>query len=346
MIDPISNRLAAAGSHEDDYYNFEQVDTYLTAPPKPPHPDTPKYLWPGQTADEEDEEAESDLLMLLGTLKAKVVSDRPVGVKEFYDCLVCADDGEEEEKVWSVMSTWLRKQNKLVEIEEKIEEVKVRGQPTPTLSSAQGKRLQDKLHASRNWNIMERWQQDKFESAMIARSHHKDMGDEDWKRSEVVDQLLEDYRYIARHGDKEILLLDQSSASKADSSSGGSDDESMHASTAALTTAMMRTVCCPSRRSAVCRSRCWSGTSGGSEKKGAEREATGGSQTLSDYMKVEPKLRPLHTYTLTINLFLNLSAQRSSPHTTALSLTPLNSLMALLYPRNDKLQAMVKGGGG
>ncbi len=213
MIDPISNRLAPAGSHEDDYYNFDQVDTYLTAPPKPPHPDTAKYLWPGQTADEEDEEAESDLLMLLGTLKAKVVSDRPVGVKEFYDCLVCADDGEEEEKQWAVMATWLRKQNKLIEVEEKVEEVKIRGQPTPTFSSAPGKRLQEKLHASRDWKVMERWQQDKHDASMIARSHHRDTGDEDWKRSEAVDQMLEDFQYIARRGDQEVLLLDQSAVS-------------------------------------------------------------------------------------------------------------------------------------
>ncbi len=76
-------------------------------------------------------------------------------------------------------------------------------------------------------------------------------------------------------------------------------------------------------------------------KKKKESQRLKGNKALPDYLQVEPLLRPLHTYTITMNVFLNLSAQRSSPNSTALSLTPLNSLMAVLYPLNDKLQAMV-----
>ena len=350
MIDPVSNRLAPAGSHDDEYYKFEQVDTYITAPPKPPHPDTAKYLWPGQTTVEADEEGgeDSDLMMLLGTLKTKVVSDRPVGVKEFYDCLVCAGDSEEEEKLWSVMSTWLRKQNKLVEVEEKVEEVKVRGQPTPAISTAQGKKLQDKLHASRDWKIMERWQQDKHDVAMIVRSHHKDTGDEDWKRSEVVDQSLEDFQYIQRQGDKEVLLLDQPTATKADSSSGSddsenegmvdgsdsdSDDMGDDDALSMLPFALVGGL--PfSRVNRLARMLA-------ARRKTGPQKRPKGHKTIPDYLQAEPKLRPLHTYIITMNVFLNLSAQRSSPQTTALSLTPLNSLMAQLFPDNEQLQAMV-----
>ena len=351
MVDPVSNRLAQAGSHEDDYYNFEQVDTYMTAPPKPPHPDAAKYRWPGETGEEEDEEAgggeDSDLLMLLGTLKAKVVSDRPVGVKEFYDCLVAAEEGEEAERVWSVVSRWLRKQNKLVEIDEKIEEVKVRGQPTPSLSSAQGKRLQEKLHASRDWKIMERWQADKHDVGLIVRSHHKDTGDEDWKRSEVVDQMLEDMNFIARPGNKEVLLFNQMGANT-DSSDGNndSDDEEMGSmddddedmssdegfSAFGLLGGLPFTTA--SRLARAIRN--------GNKKAAKQRKQAKGNRTIPDYMQIEAKQRPLHTYTITINIFLNLSAQRSSPATTALTFTPLNALMALLYPLNEKLQAMVK----
>ena len=342
MIDPVSNRLAPAGSHEDEYYKFEQVDTYTTAPPKPPHPDTAKYLWPGQTADEEDEEAESDLLMLLGTLKAKVVSDRPAGVKELYDCLVCAGDDEHDEAVWRVMSTWLRKQNKLVEIDEKIEEVKVRGQPTPALSSAQAKNLQDKLHASRGWKIMEAWQQDMLDPALIVRSHHKDMGlDDDWKRNETIDQTLEDYGFIARHGPQEVLLLDQRSAGKGATADGSdssdermdddSDPDSDMSDDAASPFSLLGGL--PFGKAGR--------LAQAMRKIAKQHKRPKGHKPLPAYLQPEPNQRPLHTYTITLNIFLNLSAQRSSPQTTALSLTPLNSLMALLYPHNAKLQTMV-----
>ena len=349
MVDPISNRLAPEGSHEDDYYAFEQVDTYLTAPPKPPHPDAAKYLWPGQTAEEDDEEADSDLLILMGTLKAKVVSDRPAGVKEFYDCLVCAEEGEAEEARWSAMSTWLRQQNKLVEVDERIDEVRQRGQPTPALSSAQAKRLQEKLHRSREWMIMERWQQNGMDPAVIVRSHHKDVGDEDWKRREVVDQLLEDSGYIARHGGTEVLMLDQmggSSASKsaADSSSSDSDDEDdsddMDESNIGFagdsddSADGMMSLLFGANRQAIRARRAQA-------RKAKKPKMQKGHKALPDYLTTDPKLRPLRTYTITMNVFLNLSAQRSAPQTTALSLTPLNCLMAQLFPQSAKLQAMV-----
>ena len=353
MIDPVTDRIAPAGTHAHHYYNFDQVETYLTAPPKPPHPDTAKYLWPGQRAeqDDNDEEAaeeESDLLMLIGTLKAKVVSDRPVGVKEFYDTLVCASDDANDERQWSVMSTWLRKQSKLVVVEETIDEVKARGQPTPSLTSAAGKKAQEKLHASREWKLMERWQHDKHDPALIARSHHRDMmGDEDWKRDEQINQMLEDFGYVLRSPSGEVLLFDKagvsgSSKAAADSSDSNEDmkdssDRSDSDNENGLMGMLGLSSILPFHNPAASRLAKLLKTRGHKAKGGGAK----GQRMLPAYLVPEPAQRPLHTYTISMRIFLNLAAQRSSPHTTALSLTPLNSLMALLFPHNASLQAML-----
>ena len=169
-IDPATNRIAKYSSKAAEYYKYEQVQTFNTAPPKPPHPDLRLYRWPG-VADASDDTV--DVTLFLGQLQARVVSDRTVGAKEFYDTLVCASDNEEAQRVWRLMETWLKRQNKLIVVEEDVKEVLERGQPTPAPSSKAGRSVQSRLHRSFSWRLAERWIKLGYDVREIARSHHR-----------------------------------------------------------------------------------------------------------------------------------------------------------------------------
>ena len=183
-IDPISNNLAPSGTKRNQYFEYDQVDTFITPPAKPSHPDAALYTWPGVKEDD------TDASLLLGTISCKVTSDRVYGMKEWYDTLVPTDEDEASVKRWRLVETWLKKQSKLIEVEEKVVEVMEFGRPAPSLQTKAGKRVQERLHDSYSWKLVERWLKLGYDLREIKRSHHKDEDDE-WKTTERINDLVQ-----------------------------------------------------------------------------------------------------------------------------------------------------------
>ena len=356
FIDPVTRHVAPAGSKKAEYYSYEQVETFTTAPPKPPHPDAALYLWPGVRKDDESGEAS----LFLGTLTCRVVSDRAYGMKEWYDCVVPEKDDEQSLAVWRVVDTWLKKQSKLVEVEEKVEEALQRGQPCPSVSSAAGKAVQARLHSSYTWKLMEQWMGLGYDVREVVRSHHTDE-DEEVKRSEQINELVEMRGVAMRHPssvsgqpDEMRFGLDASSDSGSTSSSmpssNNSDDDDSDdedGGGGGMLSVFQSVLGMAKGKRGPARAALFSSTAKGKKGKRLSKQdaqaARAEAESRAALASTAASARPLHTYTVTLNLFISLAAQKSSPASTSLSLTPLNALMAALYPRSayPALHAMI-----
>ena len=339
-IDPITNNLARAGSKAAQYFDYDQVDTFTSLPAKPPHPDAALYHWPGVKEDD------TDASLFLGSLTCRVSSDRVYGMREWYDTLVATEDDDESLQRWKLVELWLKKQSKLIEVEEKVVEVMEFGRPTPSLHSKAGKRVQERLHENYSWRLVESWLRLGYDLREIKRSHHKDE-DDDWKRSEQINELVEN-RGVAKRGlpDGAMELLGDIhvSDSDADASDGGDseglgntagDDDELDLSAFQTAMAMAR-----NPKQAGAKGGKGGGKAAAAKLGKAEKAEVAATEAVAN---AAAKSRPLHTYTITLNLFINIAAQKSSPVSTALSLCAINSLMAALFPVSayPQLHAMV-----
>ena len=221
--------------------------------------------------------------------------------------------------------------------EEEVLEVTAAGQPVPSLSSSEGRAAQLRLQASEGWRLLERWQRRGWEAEEIRRSHHRDEEEEDWKRQSRVDELLRT-RGVAQRDEQSgrlvLLSSDDDDDDGATPCSSSSDGE-LHPSSDSDSDPGLAF----RQRGAGAVS---SGLLGKWAKPRAKLKPVQPPPSSSPSLRLSAAAgRPLHTYRVRLRLFIAWAACRSSPLSTALALTPLNSLMPLLFPASAQLRLMV-----